>query len=248
MIKNINNKVYIIENELASNSTLIIGKKGNILIDTSLFPKKAEKIKEFSKDISGKEITLVINTHYHPDHTFGNSAFDCPIVGHSLTRNLMEQIDEKYLMQLELEDIKIVPPNIIFDNFFEYEDGVKLTVYHGPGHTPDSSYIIIENEDILIAGDTVITDIHPEIVSDSNLDIWINTLENLPQVSNIVPGHGKIGNFADVGLMKEYLQKIKNLKNGTVSSTSLENDPNFTNRKYPELLKWSLENLLKNTL
>jgi hypothetical protein len=48
--------------------------------------------------------------------------------------------------------------------------------------------------------------------------------------------------------MKEYLQKIKNLKNGTVSSTSLENDPNFTNRKYPELLKWSLENLLKNTL
>ncbi|ANQ54222.1 lactamase [Thermosipho sp. 1063] len=244
MIKNISNKIYVIENELAANSTLIIGKKGTILIDTSLFPKKAMKIKQFSKDISGKDISLVINTHYHPDHTFGNSAFDCPIVSHKLTREFMKQMDENYLKQLKLEDIEIKLPNVVFENYFEYEDGIKLVIYSGPGHTLDSSYIHIESENIIIAGDTIITDIHPEIVPDSDLELWINTLENMPKVSNIIPGHGKIGNKEDIDKMIDYLEKIKQMKSGNINAYKLENDPNFKNRKHPELLKWSLENLL----
>lgn len=248
MIRNINNKIYVIENDLAANSTLIIGKRGNILVDTSLFPKKAEKIKQFSLDISGKSINLVINTHYHPDHTFGNSVFNCPIVGHELTRKFMEQMDEQYLRKLGIDNMEITFPNVIFDNMFEYEDGITIKVFHGPGHTPDSSYVLVESENILIMGDTVITEIHPEIVSDSNLDLWINTLENLPKISNIVPGHGRVGNFSDVELMKDYLLKIRELKNGSINASLLENDDNFKNRKHPELLKWSLENFWSNTL
>ncbi|ABR31157.1 beta-lactamase [Thermosipho melanesiensis] len=244
MIKNINNKIYVIENDLAANSTLILGKKGNILVDTSLFPKKAEKIKEFSKDISGKDITLVINTHYHPDHTFGNIVFDCPIVANRLTREFMKKMDVDYFKHLNMENVEIKLPNVIFENYFEYEDGIKLVIYNGPGHTLDSSYIYIESEDILIAGDTIVTGIHPEIVPDSNLDLWLNTLENMPKSLNIVPGHGAISNEIEIENMIDYLKKIKQLKEGSISPNKIENDPNFKDRKHPELFKWSLENLI----
>jgi len=43
VVKKVTENVYLIEHEEAANNVIIIGKKGVVLIDTSLFPEKAKK-------------------------------------------------------------------------------------------------------------------------------------------------------------------------------------------------------------
>ena len=67
MVKKITESVYVIEHEEAANNVIIIGKKGVVLVDTSLFPEKAKSIAKFIRDLTMKPVELVFNTHYHPD-------------------------------------------------------------------------------------------------------------------------------------------------------------------------------------
>lgn len=244
MVRKVTENIYAIEHEEAANNVIIIGKRGVILVDTSLFPEKAKGIDKFVRELTSKNISLVLNTHYHPDHTFGNIAFHCPIVANSKTREKMEQFDSSYFDKLGIEYFKLRYPDVLFDDVFEYEDGIKIQFIHGPGHTPDSSYVYIPQERVLIAGDTVVTKIHPEIVEDSNLTLWIKTLNEFPQVDFVVPGHGETGQAKSIVKMKEYIEKFKKLLLGELHPTELESDENFTSRSHPEMLEWSLKNLL----
>lgn len=244
MVRKVTENIYVIEHEEAANNVIIIGKKGVILVDTSLFPEKAKSIAKFVRELTSKNISLVLNTHYHPDHTFGNAAFDCPIVAHSITREKMENFDISYFDELGIEYFKLRYPDVLFDDIFEYEDGLKIRFIHGPGHTPDSSYVYIPSENVLVAGDTVVNNIHPEIVKDSNLTTWAKTLDKLPQVKYVIPGHGEMSDFKSVTKMREYIEKLRKLILGELHPSDLETDVNFTGRNHPEILEWSLKNLL----
>ncbi|MGB9614651.1 MAG: MBL fold metallo-hydrolase [Fervidobacterium sp.] len=248
MVRKITEKVYVIEHEEAANNVVIIGKKGVILVDTSLFPEKARRIAKFVKEFTMKTISLVLNTHYHPDHTFGNVAFDCPIVAHTLTREFMEQFNVDYFNKIGVEYFRPKLPDVLFDDIFEYEDGVQLKFIHAPGHTPDSSYVYLPKESVLIAGDTVINTIHPEIVEDSNLSTWIKTLETLPKVNHVIPGHGEIGDYNSIVKMQEYIEKIRKLTIGEIRPADFERDENFSKRLHPEMLEWSLKNILSKSV
>lgn len=247
MVRKLTESVYVIEHEEAANNVIIIGKKGVILVDTSLFPEKAKSISKFVKEFTMKPISLVLNTHYHPDHTFGNVVFDCPIVAHSLTREKMEQFDQNYFVEIGIDYFKPKLPDVIFDDIFDYEDGLKIRFVHSPGHTPDSSYIYLPEENVLITGDTVISTIHPEIVEDSNLNMWIKTLEKLPKAKHVIPGHGKSGDYTLVTDMIDYIEKIKKIIIGELRPADFESDENFSKRLHPEMLEWSLKNLLSKT-
>jgi len=52
MVKKITESVYVIEHEEAANNVIIIGKKGVVLVDTSLFPEKAKSIAKFIRDLT----------------------------------------------------------------------------------------------------------------------------------------------------------------------------------------------------
>jgi glyoxylase-like metal-dependent hydrolase (beta-lactamase superfamily II) len=244
VVKKVTENVYLIEHEEAANNVIIIGKKGVVLIDTSLFPEKAKSIAKFVRDFTMKNISLVFNTHYHPDHTFGNVAFDVPILAHELTRRKMEQFDASYFESLGIEYTEPKLPDVLFQDLFEYEDGLKILFIHGPGHTPDSSYVYIPSESVLITGDSVINDIHPEIVSDSNLNVWLKTLDSMPQAKYVIPGHGDYGSHDSVKKMRDYIDKIRRLINGELSPYELESDPNFVERKHAEMLEWGIKNLM----
>lgn len=243
MVRKVTDFVYVVEHEEAANNVIIIGKRGVIIVDTSLFPEKARSIVHFVREFTLKPVELVFNTHYHPDHTLGNSSFTCPIVAHNLTREKMELFSTDYLREIGLEGIKIRKPDMIFDKSFIYEDGIKVEFIHGPGHTPDSSFAYIPSENVLVAGDLVINRIHPEIVSDSNLYQWLRTLENLPKVKHVIPGHGPVGDYSSIQEMIDYIDKIRRLIVGELSVNELEKSKNFVERQHPELLQWGIRNL-----
>ena len=57
------------------NSTFIIGERDVIVVDTGLSRSGGEAILGGLRTITNKPVSLVINTHWHGDHIFGNQVF-----------------------------------------------------------------------------------------------------------------------------------------------------------------------------
>ncbi|MGJ8454265.1 MBL fold metallo-hydrolase [Pseudothermotoga sp. U03pept] len=243
MIQRITDKVFVVGMEGSANVVIISIPKGVIVVDTSLFPEKAQKIREFIESVLRKEILFVVNTHYHPDHTFGNVVFeDVQIISSNLTSEKMRMMDEEYLKELPSNG-KVVTASKTFEE--EYREG-PVTLKKVGGHTPDSSVVIFEQERVLVAGDLVFNDLHPEIVQDSKITEWLEVLENLKKlkIDWVIPGHGNHSDKVCLDLMIKYLAKIQRLLDGTITYAEILSDENFSKRKFPELFSWGLENLI----
>jgi glyoxylase-like metal-dependent hydrolase (beta-lactamase superfamily II) len=243
LIKVLNDRVLVIGAEGSSNVTGVLVKDSVVVVDTSLFVEKARKVKELLDDFFKKPIEMVVNTHYHPDHTFGNVAFEgSKIVASELTKSFMEAFDEHYLSKLPPIE-KIVVANFVFDE--EYEDK-NLFIKRLGGHTPDSSIVFFKREKLLIAGDLIFNGFHAEIVADSDLDEWLSALKFVESMKPawIVPGHGEVATTECLKAMQRYLMKVKRLLEGALNLHDVMSDENFSKRKFPELFSWSLENLL----
>jgi len=243
LIKVLNDRVLVIGAEGSSNVTGVLVKDSVVVVDTSLFVEKARKVKELLDDFFKKPIEMVVNTHYHPDHTLGNVAFEgSKIVASELTKSFMEAFDEHYLSKLPPIE-KIVVANFVFDE--EYEDK-NLFIKRLGGHTPDSSIVFFKQEKLLIAGDLIFNGFHAEIVADSDLDEWLSALKFVESMKPawIVPGHGEVATTECLKAMQRYLMKVKRLLEGALNLHDVMSDENFSKRKFPELFSWSLENLL----
>jgi len=243
LIKVLNDRVLVIGAEGSSNVAGVLVKDSVVVVDTSLFVEKARKVKELLDDFFKKPIEMVVNTHYHPDHTFGNVAFEgSKIVASELTKSFMEAFDEHYLSKLPPIE-KIVVANFVFDE--EYEDK-NLFIKRLGGHTPDSSIVFFKQEKLLIAGDLIFNGFHAEIVADSDLDEWLSALKFVESMKPawIVPGHGEVATTECLKAMQRYLMKVKRLLEGALNLHDVMSDENFSKRKFPELFSWSLENLL----
>ncbi len=251
MIKKVDEDVFVIGTGISSNSVLIVGKRDGIVVDTTLFPERAKNILKVSREL-GCEVSLVINTHYHPDHTFGNAIFEGKrIVSHRMTVDFMERMDEEYIKAVwKGKEGKIVVPNEIFDDRKTLQfDGLELVLIHMGGHTPDSTIVFIPQKGILITGDIVMNNIHAEIVEDSELDEWLENLQYMiymkPRI--VIPGHGEAGDLDIVKGMYDYLQKVKRFLNGALGYEDLVSDSNVRDRKYPELFLWGIDNLIRRS-
>jgi cyclase len=74
-VTKVSGNIYMLEGE-GGNIAASVGEDGIVIVDDQYAP-LAEKIQVALKDlkIADKPVRLVINTHYHGDHTGGNEPF-----------------------------------------------------------------------------------------------------------------------------------------------------------------------------
>lgn len=75
-----------------SNATFIVGDNDVVVVDSGLSRSAGEAILEGLRKVTTKPVAMVINTHWHGDHVFGNQAFrqafpGARFVAHSATRD-----------------------------------------------------------------------------------------------------------------------------------------------------------------
>src|SRR5256885_9807762 len=58
-----------------SNSGLILGREGNVLVDALMVPSMTRRLVAAIKKTTRKPIATLINTHHHLDHTGGDRLF-----------------------------------------------------------------------------------------------------------------------------------------------------------------------------
>src|SRR5579864_4275924 len=80
--------VYYATGGAGSNNVVIVNEADVLLVDDGTTPAAARAFLEDVKRITNKPVRYVVNTHFHYDHTDGNSVFppDVDIIGHEYVR------------------------------------------------------------------------------------------------------------------------------------------------------------------
>lgn len=160
------------------NVQLIIGNKYNYIIDTGLGSLSVEPIKKYLEG-NDKPI-IVINTHYHWDHIWGNSSLqNCVIISHKLCSEMIKlywgEMIQKNNMYIK-GDAKMCLPNMTFENELYFPED-KIRIIYTPGHTIDSISVIDEIDKVINVGDNIgdtIDDIIPSLKCEK--EQYIDTL------------------------------------------------------------------------
>jgi len=196
----VSDDVYIFTSDVYAQVTagLIVSPDGAAVIDTLAFPGETLEIFELARKLNVR-VKYVINTHYHADHTYGTSLFrGAEVVAHHKCRELLDTIGRKGLKEAKadnaaLEKVEVVLPDLVFSHGqLELHLGKKtLTLNHSPGHSPDSITVLVKEDRILFAGDTMMP--LPYFV-DGDIDDIYRSLQAIPPMGleNIVQGHGEV--------------------------------------------------------
>ena len=202
-VERISDDVYVFTSALYAQVTagVIDTSEGAVVVDTLPYPSETLELKKFVESKLSSRVRYVVNTHYHADHTYGTCLFPgAQVVAHALCRNLLDTRGRKGLLAAqaessELAGVRIVLPDFIFDSGeLQMHLGEKtLVLQHSPGHSADVITVLIEEERVLFASDTVMP---IPFFADGDVDQLVASLESIltiaPQLINVVQGHGAV--------------------------------------------------------
>ncbi|GAA5189067.1 MBL fold metallo-hydrolase [Ferrimonas gelatinilytica] len=176
------------------------GPDGVLLVDDQFAP-LAEKIQAKLNTLVDGEGTpkLLINTHYHGDHTGGNAIFGqhATLMSHHNVRQQMHRQDPDNLAAL---------PVLTFGEGVDLHfNGLTVEVRHlGVGHTDGDAVVWFKEANVLHTGDLFFHDRFPYIDQDHGGTVrgYLARVETLLTWTNdqtqIIPGHGDLATRDDL--------------------------------------------------
>jgi cyclase len=207
-IRRISRSSYaVIGPEGATNFGIIKGSDGNaVLIDADI--RRIDEVEEALKLTDCAAVKYLIDTHEHFDHTSANFYFrqrGVPIVASAGCLSAMRDLggpDFERMMKPVPELYERFPglcltlPDVVF------ADATKLTLpdvtlhlkycaENGHSHSKGDTTIYFEEEEVLIAGDLLYTEVHP-VTFFGNIPNWLTALKPLfeSHYKQLMPGHG----------------------------------------------------------
>jgi glyoxylase-like metal-dependent hydrolase (beta-lactamase superfamily II) len=193
------------------NVCLVKGSAGLLVVDTQASARAARAIVEDIRALGAGDVTAIVNTHEHFDHTFGNGAFQemygaVPIHAHEVaadrTVDAGERIKERFAEESddphreEVLETEIVPADHTFSSVKVLDLGDRQVelAHPGRGHTAGDAVIRVPDADVVLAGDLVEESAPPAYGEDCHPLDWPGTLDvvlNLVGADTVVvPGHG----------------------------------------------------------
>ncbi len=212
---------------LGGNVAVLNTDEGTVIVDTMTLRYQGDRIKEEAMALTGKPITLIINTHYHLDHTRGNPAFDVGtrVVSTSRTLHHLQVTDAEYFSG---EASKLMP-NETFDKDKVISMGNKTIrlMYPGRGHTDGDLVVLFEEDKTVHAGDLFFFRLYPNIDLEGGGSVmeWGDTIDKILDLpfSKIIPGHGMTTERPGLEQFQKFVRQLASVgKEAADSGISLE--------------------------
>jgi cyclase len=186
------------------NILVLTGPDGKLMVDSS-FAGAVPKINTALGAIDSKPLNLLINTHWHFDHTDGNDAFHsggAAIIAHENCRKRLSTPQEiaAFQMHFDAAPVGAWPRTTFNDKFALYYDGEQVDLgYILPAHTDGDIYVKLQKANVLHCGDIFFNGIFPFIdpSSGGNINGMIagsaQCLTQADAETKVIPGHGPLG-------------------------------------------------------
>jgi cyclase len=223
-IRQISRSAYaVIGPQGATNFSIVKGNDGSaVLVDADI--RRIDEVEEALRLTGCAKVSYLIDTHEHFDHTSANFYFaqkQIPIVasagcvqamkhdGEADFARMLKPVPELYQ---RFPGLCLTLPDVVFDKTTEVKlPGVTLDLEYraenGHSHSKGDTTLYFEEEEVLITGDLLYTEVHP-VTFFGNIPNWLTALKPLFQThyKHLVPGHGPAVDGEQSG--KAYFKKM----------------------------------------
>ncbi len=204
-VDKIKDNLYVLKGG-GGNTAVFVTANGVVLVDTKN-PGWGQPLLEKVKTLTTKPITMVINTHTHPDHVSGQLEFPGTIeyVSHENTKTNMEKLADFK----KPENAKALPKRTFKDKLSLLSGNDKIDLqYFGPAHTNGDAWVVFPALRVVHAGDAFAGKNVPLVDMGNGgsgvkyPDTLMNAFNGIKNVDTIITGHANMTMaFAD---LKQY--------------------------------------------
>ncbi len=188
------------------NIVVVLDRSEGLVVDTRSTSPHGREILSDLRELGSPRIAVVVNTHGHFDHAFGNVAFRPAVVwGHERCVPMLQGAwaarQREHGAELlpdvaaDLASVELDPPTRVFTTAASVVVGGRevLLDYLGRGHTDNDIVVRVPDADVLCAGDLLENGATPYFGDGYPLD-WPATAFALAKLAGpatvVVPGHG----------------------------------------------------------
>jgi cyclase len=235
-----------------SNAGIIDLGDRTLIYDTFISPLASRDLLEAAQALTGRPAGLVINSHYHNDHTWGNLAVPAgtDILSTQKTRDIIakretglgpeypayiskslgetqvllerattaiEKFHAEYFIlyyQVILDTLPRLPsrvPNVVFQDSMEFVGSSRrASLIERSGHTGSDLVLHLPDDHIAFLSDLLFVQAHTYL-EDGDVEELLQTETFIQELGAeaLVPGHGPLGNNADVDAMTGYIHDMQ---------------------------------------
>jgi glyoxylase-like metal-dependent hydrolase (beta-lactamase superfamily II) len=218
-VEKVAGSVYMLQGA-GGNIGVSVGEDGIVLVDDEFAP-LAPKIKEALRTITDHPVKVVLNTHWHGDHTGSNVVFgaEAPIVAHeNVRKRLMSGAPARTVGDKTMDAIPPAPRVALPVITFEHEASVHLNgediraIHFPSGHTDGDVVVYFTQSNVVHMGDDFVTYGFPFVDAASGGTVRglvaaiDKVVAELPADVKIIPGHGKVSTIDDMKKLSAILK------------------------------------------
>ena len=197
-IKPVRDNLYVIPGA-GGNTTVFVTATGVVLVDTKL-ANNGELILNQVKTVTDKPVSMIINTHVHPDHNGSNDYFKSgrPTVQVVTHANTGKWVDANPRSVPEMK-----PDRTFTDTLTLGTGSDRIDLYwFGAGHTNGDAFVVFPAVRAMAAGDIFAWKMAPLIdpATGGSVIALPDTLEKavkgIRNVDTVIEGHGDVNSWA----------------------------------------------------
>ena len=256
IVNKINNDLYEIEGD-GGNVAVYITNAGVIMVDDK-YEQDYDQIMSKVKSVTDQPIRYILSTHYHADHSGGNTKFasGSEIIS---TLNAHNNIVNKVQSNAPPN---MVPARVTFTQGTDLFLGGKHVQarYYGRGHTNGDAVIYFPDLRVVHTGDLVTvaqkgmppTTPLIDYPGGGSIVEWTKTLDAAMKLDfeTVIPGHGAVTNKAGLQTYRDNVAKLRTRVSGLIhEGKSKDEVAKFLTAEYhwqPDSLpmQWSLPGMM----
>lgn len=190
------------------NTTFFVRSDGVVLVDTKV-ARNGEAILAKVREVTDKPVTMIINTHSHPDHMGSNAEINTArgsvqIVGHANTAARMAAMPNTPKVGTTFQDKLTLGTG---------KDQIDL-YYFGAAHTDGDAFVVFPAERTMAAGDVMAWDMGLLVDPGSGgsmlatADTVGKAVAGISGVDKVIEGHGHVNTWAGFQRYLAYTRKI----------------------------------------
>lgn len=196
---------------LGSNVGILRTDAGSVIVDTMTFPIQGRELRERARSLAGP-VQVIVNTHYHTDHTHGNPAFAAglPVISTAKTRAYIDAVDAEFWQGEAAQTL----PGQTFEDSHTLEVGGKTVrlLHPGPGHTDGDLVALFVEDRVLHTGDLFFNGRYPNIDLEAGGSVqeWSATIDRILALDfdHVIPGHGPVTDANGLRDFQRFMQQL----------------------------------------